>query len=771
MTIASTITRVGYTSNGATTQYAFPNKIFSASDLIVTLTDPVSGILYSFTNQANGTLGLSYRVDNVDVDSGCTVVFSGVQTAGWAVDIRSATPELQSTSVKNQGQFLPELHEEAFDRLTRETQDLYRLTYTYGIHGPDSEVTAWPALPAPAARKNLFLGFDSSGALALGTPIATLLTQGLVGSTLWPQTAKEAAAGVVPTFFYYPPYDVRRYGARGDGVTDDTTAFNQAGSIGVDIAVPETGNTYVLSSQVAGLFYAVGQPRFTTTYQRVGLVTDIGTAADNNNTGVATLFPRGVASGLVTYGGTSMLVIGDSITQGTGVTQQVNSWGWLFTRSVMNHCNEGVFNDSGYGYAHYLQWLLGANLPGVTTTGTLVAAGVWGSRLQLATGQSLTMTLKEIKSFDVIYDATASAGATFQIKLNGTTISNVVVSGAGLKITAFPTILKANNILTRLSDVITVTCSAGTLQLCSVVEQKNSDENACVVSMGGQSGYAYQDYTSSANMDELAFYLNNPVNGANKILVCQLGTNNLYNAGKALSPTAMIAQIQTLLTGMNTRCTNLQFAISVPPKSLESTFPLILGTFKYEDYVRAIVAFAVANNVTLLRNDLSVLNTGVYYADGLHPNDAGASIMAGVATKTFGIKFDPWFKSINFTLDQYLTQVRTDVAIPMNGTWGPFSALPGFAARAHLVAGNLVLSGVVVPNGSGSTQIGALPAGFIPDSQDRYVLINKNVSGGALGTARLQINHTTGALILDALPTNDVALDGVCIPLYKNIEA
>lgn len=585
------------------------------------------------------------------------------------------------------------------------------------------------------------------------------------------RTAAETTAGVTPSNFSYPPYDVRRYGAVGDGVTDDTAAFNRAGSVGRDISVPETGSTYVLTSAVSGLFYAVGQPRFTTSYQRVGLVSAPGTPADNNNTGSTTLFPRGTASGLTTYGGTCMLVIGDSITQGTGVTSQVNSWGWLFGRSIMNHCNEGVFGDSGYGYAHHLQWLLGANLPGVSTTGSLVAAGVWGSRLQLTVGQSLNYTLKEIKSLDVIYDATASAGCTFVIKLNGATVSTVVVAGSGLKVTTFPTILKANNILTRLTDTITITSTVGTLQIASVIDQKNSDENACNLSVGGQSGYGYQDYTSSGNMDELAFYLNSPVPGTNKILVCQLGTNNMYNAGKALSPAATVTQIQTLLTGMVARCSGMQFVISVPPKSVEATFPMILTQYKYEDYVKAIVSFAVSNNVTLLRNDQSVLNTGAYYADGLHPNDTGASIMAGVATKTFGVKFDPWFKSVNFTLDQYLTQVRTDVAIPMNSTWGPFGALAGFAARAHLVAGNLILSGVLIPNGAVSAQIGALPAGFIPDTQDRYVVLNKNVSGGALGTTRLKVDHSTGALTLDAVPTNDVSLDGVCIPLYKFIES
>lgn len=51
----------------------------------------------------------------------------------------------------------------------------------------------------------------------------TSLTQAVIGSYLWPQTSEEVAASVTPTYYYYPPGDVRRYGAVGDGVTNDTT--------------------------------------------------------------------------------------------------------------------------------------------------------------------------------------------------------------------------------------------------------------------------------------------------------------------------------------------------------------------------------------------------------------------------------------------------------------------------------------------------------------------------------------------------------------------
>jgi hypothetical protein len=49
------------------------------------------------------------------------------------------------------------------------------------------------------------------------------LTQAIIGQILYPRTAAEITAGVTPSFYYYPPYDYRRYGAVADGTTDNTT--------------------------------------------------------------------------------------------------------------------------------------------------------------------------------------------------------------------------------------------------------------------------------------------------------------------------------------------------------------------------------------------------------------------------------------------------------------------------------------------------------------------------------------------------------------------
>lgn len=213
MTVASTLTAKQYISTGVNTQFAYPNKVFSATDLLVTIFD-LLGNAYPFVNFVNVGLGLTFSVQNVDVDTGCTVVLSAPFTTGWTVDIRTQTAPIQSTSVKNQGQFLPELHEEAFDRLTRMAQDLMRLSYTYGIHGPDTEVAPWPALPVPSLRKGYGLLFDAvTGLPGLGFLSAQNVTFGLLAPLLnLQQTSAEIAAGVTPANSSYPPGSFSRYG-------------------------------------------------------------------------------------------------------------------------------------------------------------------------------------------------------------------------------------------------------------------------------------------------------------------------------------------------------------------------------------------------------------------------------------------------------------------------------------------------------------------------------------------------------------------------------
>lgn len=246
MTVAADVPSfIQIPGNGTATSFAFPFKIFQASDLLV-------GFVTSsgYTQQTSG-----FTVLNVDVNGGGNVSFTTAPPSGTTVDIRSVTPKIQNTEFANLGSFLPESHTEAFDRLTRMVQDLYRLAYTFGIHGPDQEGKAWSALPNAAGRAGQMLTFDGNGLpLCAPQPVAGSVTQALIGGLLWPRTGAEVSAGVTPSNYAYPYLDPRRYGAKGDGVTDDSGAFNTAvtalnGGAGT-IPVP-AGCTFALAASIA----------------------------------------------------------------------------------------------------------------------------------------------------------------------------------------------------------------------------------------------------------------------------------------------------------------------------------------------------------------------------------------------------------------------------------------------------------------------------------------------------------------------------------------
>lgn len=90
----------------------------------------------------------------------------------------------------------------------------------------------------------------------------------IVGSQLYKQTTAETAVGVTPNNYAYAPGHSFRYGAVGDGVTDDTAALNRLGSINVPAYIPYTsGKGYKTTSTVTfknptvicdGQLYAVG---------------------------------------------------------------------------------------------------------------------------------------------------------------------------------------------------------------------------------------------------------------------------------------------------------------------------------------------------------------------------------------------------------------------------------------------------------------------------------------------------------------------------------
>lgn len=148
MTISAANNRNDYTGNGATDTYSYTFRILAESHLKVTIRD-------TDNVETLQVLNTDYTVTGVGAAGGGTIVLTaGNLTTDYEISIRRVLPLTQGTDIRNQGEFLPEIHEDEFDRgvmISQQQQDeidrSVKLSETY----PNIDVE----LPGPEAGKAL----------------------------------------------------------------------------------------------------------------------------------------------------------------------------------------------------------------------------------------------------------------------------------------------------------------------------------------------------------------------------------------------------------------------------------------------------------------------------------------------------------------------------------------------------------------------------------------------------------------------------------------
>lgn len=207
--------------------YNFSFRIFSEDELAVCVDigalDPVPL-----------SVNTHYTVSGVnDEDGGTLTLVAAVATqyAGDTLDIRSRTTEYQPTSIRNQGRYLPEIHEDAFDRLSRQVQDMSRRVDRKFGYPDDNSLSGEMSLRSSWADKWLYV--NSLGVIEPASAISPqALTQTIIGLLLNVRTLAEITAGITPTNYQYREGVIDRYGTNtSPGTTDMTTAINAAVSV------------------------------------------------------------------------------------------------------------------------------------------------------------------------------------------------------------------------------------------------------------------------------------------------------------------------------------------------------------------------------------------------------------------------------------------------------------------------------------------------------------------------------------------------------------
>lgn len=206
-----------YTAAVGQTLFDVPFEFFSNSDLVV------------LVDGATQALNTDYTVTGAEVEGGGSVTFTSGLSGGEKVRIYTDIPVARDVQYQQSGDLPHNVLDRDFARIIRMLQQFERdLSRSIRLSASDAALSMELALAA--TRANKYLTFGASGELQLSDTISatTTFNQSTIGQNLWPRTAEEIAAGVTPTYYYYEPGNILRYGADPAGVADSFTAVDSA---------------------------------------------------------------------------------------------------------------------------------------------------------------------------------------------------------------------------------------------------------------------------------------------------------------------------------------------------------------------------------------------------------------------------------------------------------------------------------------------------------------------------------------------------------------
>lgn len=447
---------------------------------------------------------------------------------------------------------------------------------------------------------------------------------------------------------------------------------------------------------------------------------------------------------VLSRGTTATMVIGDSITTGVGAQHVEDKYVSKFYRSLWNYTDKGLGNDRVYDHESYIEMSQAIAERGISTDGTIVSEGVVQSRLKLDDGQHITVTLREIVYFDCIYNGASTTG-DLEFYLNDVLVKTAVTDKTeGLKNT-FPTIIKSGQ-LTSLDDECKIVAKGGSVVLTALLTYKQSylSPTGFVVS---KSGWAYQSFLTNEKLDEIAHYLNFFRESSTKMVVLNLGTNNIYNPGMSVTPDEYINLLNQMITGINQRVSNVNYVVAVPPRAVESSWPSTKG--QYFEYVEKILDYCRTNKHLVTRFDRTTMSlTGDHYTDGVHPDNGGHHFMAMKLCETLGIPFEPYRRTNQVTDPEYLKLLERDRprSTPMTLRSGWQSFLNFNKHTSIYLSGKASLTGIIAPDSNPGKDLAVIGdnASF-PLGREVYTVAESNLGPIGIkigGTGNVEIENS-----------------------------
>lgn len=251
MTVSSTTRTAGpYVGTGSVSTYPFAFKVFQASDVLVTQYDTSgNATVLTLTSQYSVTLNASQNTN-----PGGTITLVSPLPLSYQLFIGSQVPELQGTSITNNGGFYPQVIESALDYLTILTQQISAslslalkrslISNVYNLGGGTITGGATAVNPTDLPTLAQVQGLVANGAIPL---LSAAGGSALVG---FQQVGTGSVLRTVQARLYDLEVSVKDFGATGNGVTDDTAAIQTAINACVGKTVYFPPGTYKITSSI-----------------------------------------------------------------------------------------------------------------------------------------------------------------------------------------------------------------------------------------------------------------------------------------------------------------------------------------------------------------------------------------------------------------------------------------------------------------------------------------------------------------------------------------
>ncbi|WP_339451536.1 hypothetical protein [Pseudomonas sp. JAI120] len=425
MTVPTLNSVAEFVTNGVTTNFPFFFKFLANEDLVVTYVDPagVSSVL---------TLGTQYTVNGAGNDSGSIVTSTALAGPGQLVVSREMDA-YQQTSLRNQGKFLAETHEDVFDKLTMLIQQGFS-TFKRALTRPFGRDYFFAEGRRIASVKDPVETQDAATKHSVESYVSSILATG--------QGPINSAENVV---YVYP-----------DGIARSVQSL-------------ATKDNPLLGS--SGIAHNSGSVRDALLDLEVSIEA-VSKRAETDVFGDSNMRTR-VRSSI--SANPPIYILGDSISHGAfAVDSYRNSW-----PNILKRCLNTDFGSVSYGFTPLMTMGSGPTLtqdihqillspPGAwqareASTGSYIPQGL--SWVSTESGNILSSTIPTFQNRAYVWYIGNPGGGTFDIKVNGVVVASVNTSSASVTpINVQVVALTADK--AGFSKIECVTTSSAKVELC-----------------------------------------------------------------------------------------------------------------------------------------------------------------------------------------------------------------------------------------------------------------------------------------------------------------